>query len=203
MKREKIDLKDDLVITKENVQTIGEKIAICAVQNAKRFAYGSLDKLYKDLVYDINHKIQSNEIFTDGYDIAQEAICYLCNFLGHKLGEVCVKNIHGKYDCIRLACYKYLYCYLRKQKKSILDELSFELYQKTVEQKAIKQVAPDYSKIFQMIKSTNLTNEESQILLYLANGTTAKDTIEFVNICERTYYKRKESIRQKLVNFYQ
>lgn len=37
---EKVDLGDNVVITKENVKTSGEKIALCATKNARRFAFG-------------------------------------------------------------------------------------------------------------------------------------------------------------------
>jgi hypothetical protein len=201
MKREKIDLKDDLVITKENVQIIGQKIAVCAVQNAKRFAYGSLDKLYRDLVYDINHKIQSDEIFTDGYDIAQESICYLCNFIGHKLGEVCVKNIHGKYDCIRLACYKHLYCYLRKQKKHILDEdsLEFEELNKIPVAFELDKEQEDFSKVNQTIRKLELTPDEFKVLVCAFNQMKLQDIADALGICRNTVINRKRIIREKYV----
>ena len=123
-----VSLKDETIITEENVQILGERIAVYAVQSAKQFAYGSLNRLYKGLIRDINYDLTLTQHFTDGYDIAQEAICYLCNFLGHKLGEVCVPNIHNGIDSIKLGCYKHLYNYLRKQKKHIQTEENIERY---------------------------------------------------------------------------
>lgn len=110
---EKIDLGDNVVITKENVKSLREKIALFATKNARRFAFGQIDNLYAKLQHDIFYK----NSFSDGYDIAQEAICFLCSYIGHKLGEVCVPNIHKKLDCIRLSCYKHIYTYLRKKRK--------------------------------------------------------------------------------------
>ena len=119
MKRKFISLDDETIITQENVQIIGEKIAVCAIKHAQRFAYGTLNSLYNGLIRDISYNLTLEQHFSDGYDIAQEAICYLCNFFGHKLGEICIPNIHKKLDSIRMGCFKHLYNYLRKQKKHI------------------------------------------------------------------------------------
>src|SRR5574344_1062449 len=62
---------------------------------------------------------QENQVQTSE---PQEAICFLCSFIGHKLGEICVPNIHKKLDCIRLACYKHIYTYLRKERKVMEQE---------------------------------------------------------------------------------
>ena len=48
---EKIDLSDNVVIAKENVKILGEKIALCATKNARRFAFGQIDNLYAKLTY--------------------------------------------------------------------------------------------------------------------------------------------------------
>ena len=69
-----VSLKDETIITEENVQILGERIAVYAVQSAKQFAYGSLNNLYKGLIRDINYNLQLSQHFTDGYDIAQSVI---------------------------------------------------------------------------------------------------------------------------------
>lgn len=199
-KRKCISLEDSLVITLDNVQTIGEKIAVCAVKNAKRFAYGSLDKLYKGLIHNISCNLSIDEHFTDGYDIAQEAICYLCQFIGHKLGEVCIPNIHKGLDCIRLGCYKHLYCYLRKQKKHIQDEedIGWYLNKDLLEYKE----SSSYTKVFQIIKALDLTEQEKAIVLYMADGITYNKMAEFMHACIKTIRKRRMQIKEKYIAYY-
>ena len=196
-KRKCISLEDSLVITLDNVQTIGEKIAVCAVKDAKRFAYGSLDNLYKGLIHNISCNLSIDEHFTDGYDIAQEAICYLCQFIGHRLGEVCIPNIHKGLDCIRLGCYKHLYTYLRKQKKHIQDEEDIEWYlnKDLLEYKE----SPSYTKVFKIIRDLNLNKQETTIVLYMADGITYNKMAEFMHACIKTIRKRRMQIKKNIL----
>ena len=199
-KRKSISLDDSLVITLDNVQTIGEKIAVCAVKNAKRFSNGALDRLYKGLVHNISCNLRIDEQFSDGYDIAQEAICYLCHFIGHQLGEVCVPNIHKGLDCIRLGCYKHLYAYLRQQRKHIQDEEDIELY---LNKNILKQEkTPNYNKVIKIIKTINLNEQETDIALYLAGGVSIIKIAEFTNVCKKTIYKKKAIIKAKYLSIF-
>jgi DNA-binding CsgD family transcriptional regulator len=191
MKKEKISLKDSVIITKDNVKQLGEKIAICAVKNAKRFAYGSLDNLYQKLQHDIFYK----NTYSDGYDIAQEAICFLCSYIGHELGEICIPNIHKKMDCIRMGCYKHLYCYLRKERK-ILEQEDIE--------NTIVKVNPDvlaepenYTNVKKIIQRLNLTQGELEVLKCFYNQMTYKNIKEFLHIDTRTIARRRHRIQAK------
>ena len=68
------------------------------------------------MLYDIYHKKSANSTYSDGYDIVQESICFLCNYIGKSLGEIVQKSKHGKgYDTLRNACYKHIHEYLRRQ----------------------------------------------------------------------------------------
>ena len=66
-------------ITNENVQHIGECIALSAIKKMMRFAHHprSLDKLYAGLVEDIYGNRGYNAAFGDGYGLASMLICFL------------------------------------------------------------------------------------------------------------------------------
>jgi len=55
MKKETISLKNDVVITKDNVMILGEIIAVRAVQLKKKFESRNLEKLQRGMLYDIYH----------------------------------------------------------------------------------------------------------------------------------------------------
>ena len=59
---------ENVRITDENVQHIGECIALSAIKKMMRFAHHprSLDKLYAGLVEDIYHTKGYNPTFSDG-----------------------------------------------------------------------------------------------------------------------------------------
>ena len=73
-------INENVKITEENVQHIGECIALSAIKKMMRFAHRprSQDKLYTGLVEDIYHNKGNNTTFSDGYDLASEVICFLC-----------------------------------------------------------------------------------------------------------------------------
>ena len=203
MKRKFISLDDETIITKENVQIIGEKIAVCAIKHAQRFAYGTLDSLYKGLLRDISYNLTLEQHFSDGYDIAQEAICYLCNFFGHKLGEICIPNIHKKLDSIRMGCFKHLYNYLRKQKKHIQTEENLDdyIYMNLEKYKKYNET-PSYNAVDKIINNLNLTEQERMIAFYISSGVPLVKIAEFINLSLRTIRRRKVQIIQKYMQIY-
>ena len=62
------------------------------------------EKLYRGLIKDKHRSHDPADIFSDGYDVAQTAICFLCNFL-KKRPRIYVKQIRkGNYHKTRLLC---------------------------------------------------------------------------------------------------
>ena len=88
---------ENVRITENNVQHIGECIALSAIKKMMRFAHhpSSLDKLYAGLVEDIYHNKGYNTTFSDGYDLASEVICFLCHYIGHNLDDLACQNRNG------------------------------------------------------------------------------------------------------------
>ncbi|MDR1093356.1 MAG: hypothetical protein LBL66_04330, partial [Clostridiales bacterium] len=81
-------LSKDGVITAENVRRKGEYTAICAVKGrlgyeASRF----MQETYRNLIRDMDHFDDKGYALTDSYDIAQEAIGFLCGYIGRKLTD--------------------------------------------------------------------------------------------------------------------
>lgn len=52
--------------------------------------------------------------FSNAYDIAQEAMLFLCQHIGEKLGDICITK-YGKTTTIRSACFRCADNYLQKQ----------------------------------------------------------------------------------------
>ena len=94
-----ISLKDDTVITEDNIQNLGEAIALKALKGSLRYAYGHLDYLYQEMINEL-YRRNTTDNYSDAYDIVQETVFFLCNYLGHKLGELCGEMT------IRLTCFK-------------------------------------------------------------------------------------------------
>ena len=89
-------------ISFDNVQQIGELITLKAIRVQSAYAQSSLHWLYVALVKDLNRSNEPTHTFSDAYDIVQDTIFFLCNFIGKKLDDVyTVKN--GKIITIRKA----------------------------------------------------------------------------------------------------
>ena len=107
-------LDNDVVISAENIQKIGEVIALTCIKTVIVRSGKELHYLYKGLLEDLNRSKDDLSPFSIAYDIAQEATLFLCQYIGEKLGDICITK-YGKPTTIRSACYRCADNYLQKQ----------------------------------------------------------------------------------------
>ena len=93
-------------ISADNVKLMGEMIALQALRTVKKFDMKVADRLYIGLIKDLHHMGEVDYIVSDGYDVAQTAICFLYQFVGHSVQEIYGKDRKGKEITIKLACYR-------------------------------------------------------------------------------------------------
>ena len=93
-------------ISEDNVKLMGEMIALQALRTVKKYDFRIADKLYIGLIKDLHHMNEVGYIVSDGYDVAQTAICFLYPFVGRKVSEIYGKDRRGKEITIKLACYR-------------------------------------------------------------------------------------------------
>ena len=115
-------------ITENNVQHIGECIALSAIKKMMRFARHprSLDKLYTGLVEDIYGNQGYNTTFSDGYDLASEVICFIWHYISHNLDDLACQNRKGELLTVRFACYRHALRYIEKEYLSGYKTISIE-----------------------------------------------------------------------------
>ena len=119
-------LFNNTTITAENVKDFGEFIAITAVKKALIYSGDYLFELYTGLVHDIFDYKDASENYSIGYDIAQTAICFLCEHLGKGLEEEFEIDKHGRSIVIRQACYKKVYKFIDQYRNHIHNTKSLE-----------------------------------------------------------------------------
>ena len=91
-------------ISFENVQLMGEMITLKTLRGRYAYSRQGLDWLYVGLVKDLNRSNDTEHVFSDAYDFVQNAVCFLCEFVGKKLTDVyTVKN--GREITIKQATY--------------------------------------------------------------------------------------------------
>ena len=95
-------------ISFENVQQIGELITLKCLRGYCAYSRRNFEHLYTGYVRDLNRRNNPTHTFSDAYDLAQNAICFLCEFIGKELTNVyTIKN--GKVITIKQATYNRLF----------------------------------------------------------------------------------------------
>ena len=190
----KVQLADNTVISQENILDLGKAIALKAVKVSLRYAYGNLNYLLKDIIKDLYHH-NTMDTYSDGFDVVQETVCVLCNFIGCQLG----KNINGL--TIRNYCFKKIYAFIRKQLKANFNETDDEILPYIPARECLDKEPIDYTKAKEIIKTVTTTQLERQILSYFYYGVTVNNIAEFLDISTDKVYKRRRKFKDRLASY--
>ena len=188
-------------ISKENVKLMGEMIALQTLRTLKKYDWKIADKYYIGLIKDLHHMGEVDYIVSDGYDVAQTAICFLYQFIGRKVSNIYGKDRRGKEITIKLACYREvdgeLMRYRRKMEKtSYIDFTSYKALPMDPVN-CFEHEQTDYSKYDVLLESLHITELELAILNCYMNGMRQSEVCAELNIGRGTINHRKASIRQR------
>ena len=206
VKKKKGILDDNTVITLGNIEKLSQCFALSALKGIKRYAYSAtpkVERLQSLLKQDICHH-KKLDTYSDAYDLVQEASLFLCKFIGHKLGELCInsKSKSGKIDNLKNACLRVLQVYLRKELKfhnNIVDENEcFEL----IDERPMIPEKPDYTKVKEILSKIIQSKLEYQIFEYYYNGVEPKLIAEFLGISVDRVYRRRRKFKDRYAMYY-
>ena len=189
------------VISPDNVKLMGEMIALQSFRNVKKYDLEVADKLYIGLIKDLHHMNEVRYTVSDGYDYAQTAICFLCQFMGRCVDEIYGKDKKGKDVTIRTACYRevdlHLMRYRRKAQKT--EYIDFEDYKALPADPAdcFERKEENYEKADALVKALNLSELELAILECYINGMVQGEVCTVLGIGRGCINHRKASIRKR------
>ena len=188
-------------ISKENVKLMGEMIALQTLRTLKKYDWKIADKYYIGLIKDLHHMGEVDYIVSDGYDVAQTAICFLYQFIGRKVSDIYGKDRRGKEITIKLACYREvdneLMRYRRKMEKtSYIDFTSYKALPMDPVN-CFEHGQTDYSKYDVLLEALQITELELAILNCYMNGMRQSEVCAELGIGRGTINHRKASIRQR------
>lgn len=191
-------LDNDRVISAENVQCMGEVIALCVVKTVMVRGGKDLHNLYKGLLHDVNRSENDMSRYSDGYDIAQEAILFLCQHIGERLDEVYVTKT-GRKITIKQACFSVADRYLAKNYVApMLNTTSLNEQIATKPETILdEEQKNDYTAFDGLISKMYLTAVEQETLSILMAGFTMLQIGEILNVNRTTIWRRQNSIRKK------
>lgn len=200
------------IITADNVQTMGERIAVralktCYQKGGQPFIYA----LYCGLVADITENKKTGAPLSDGYDIAQTACAYLCEYIGKGLHD---KTADGQTDkdgnpvTILRACFRAVNRYIMGERQheykrlyvDEIDEKGNALYYEIPEFWDIP-TATDYKTVTAKIAEMKLSMNEKRVLTYRLRGVSLEGIARIIGADKRnvtTYLQRIRTKAQKI-----
>ena len=197
-------------ISSENVKLMGEMIALQALRTVKKFDMKVADKLYIGLIKDLHHMGEIDYIVSDGYDVAQTAICFLYQFIGHTAHEIYGKDRKGKEITIKLACYREVDHFIdglrnrTDRRGTIVESIDFTDYKALPMDpvNCFEHEQTDYTKADELAEALQLSALEIAILNCYMNGMRQGEVCAELGIGRGTINHRKASIRQRYYNLY-
>lgn len=192
-------------ISKENVKLMGEMIALQALRTVKKFDRKVADRLYIGLIKDLHHMNETGYIVSDGYDVAQTAICFLCQFFGRRVSEIYGKDRKGKEISIKLACYREVNHFIDglrnrpDRRGTIVESIDFTDYKALPMDpvNCFEHEQTDYTKYDEIIEALRLSELELAILNCYMNGMVQSQVCAELGIGRGRINSRKASIRQR------
>ena len=184
-------------ISFENVQLMSEMITLKTLRGRYAYSRQGLDWLYVGLVKDLNRSNDADHVFSDAYDFVQNAVCFLCEFVGKKLTDVyMVKN--GQEITIKHATYMLVGRYIDRMRRHIARHCDLE---NTDAQNISVEIdyyeEKDYTKVDNKIERLGLKPRDRTVLDCYMAGMTCNEIAEFLDISRITVWRRRTRAQVK------
>ena len=189
------------IITKDNIQDYAERMAVCATRGLARImGKYQIHKLHASLIKDLKHKNDIGYIISDGYDIVQEAICFLYEHLGERLDDRTCKGYHGEVITLKTACYRHLGNYIQRRKRESEKNNSLEAFEYNepyTEDIVYSDIRNQEKEVDDIIERMNLSAEEKETLLCYMAGMGYVETAKHFSVQLTTIWYRRQRIQRK------
>lgn len=192
-------------ISKDNVKLMGEMIALQALRTVKKFDMKVADRLYIGLIKDLHHMGEIDYIVSDGYDVAQTAICFLYQYVGHSVHEIYGKDRKGKEITIKLACYREVDRFINLLRNrpdrcgTVVESIDFTDYKALPMDpvNCFEKEQDDYSKADALMDAMHLTEKEREMLEYYMSGWKRSEIAKILCVTKSCIDYCKLRIRYK------
>ncbi len=191
-------LGDDVVITADNIKKIGELIALLTIRTVMCRSGKDLYRLYDGLIKDCNKSNDSLVEYSNGYDIAQTAMLFLCEHIGKRLGGN-YTTTRGNVISIKQACFRFVDRYLNKQytrhlmHTTAIDEAATASTITFIDDESNN----DYIDVGALIERMHLTQGEYDVLCAYMSGLSNIEIAKLLNVNRTTIWRRKNSFCEK------
>ena len=183
-------------ISFENVQQMGELITLKTLRGRYAYARQALEWLYVGFVKDLNRNNDSHHVFSDAYDLAQTAICFLCEFIGKSLNDVyMIKN--GQEITIKRATYLLVGRTIDRMRRYMSRSRDINDYTEELSVEIDNYEEKDYTEVDNKIELLNLKPRDRAVLDCYMAGMTCNEIAEFLDIDRITVWRRRTRAQVK------
>ena len=183
-------------ISFENVQLMAEMITLKTLRSYFAYSRQGLNWLYVGLVKDLNRGNDSEHVFSDAYDLVQNAICFLCEFVGKSLNDVyTVKN--GKIITIKQATYSLVGRSIDRMSRHITRHCDINEYTEELSVEIDHYEEKDYTEVDNTIERLGLKPRDRVVLDCYMAGMTCNEIAEFLDISRITVWRRRTRAQVK------
>ncbi len=183
-------------ISFENVQQMGELITLKCLRGYCAYSRQNFEKLYAGYVRDLNRRNNPTHIFSDAYDFAQTAICFLCEFIGKELTDVyAIKN--GKVITIKHAVYNLVSRQVDRMRRHNRRACDIDNYAEALSVEIDHYEEKDYTEVDNKIELLNLKPRDRVVLDCYMARMTCVEIAEFLDIDRVTVWRRRQRTQVK------
>ena len=183
-------------ISFENIQLMGEMITLKTLRGYFAYSRQGLDWLYVGLVKDLNRNNDSNHVFSDAYDFVQNAVCFLCEFVGKKLTDVyTIKN--GQEITIKQATYSLVNRLIDRMRRHLDRSCNIELCSEELSVEIDYYAEKDYTDVDKKFERLGLKPRDRTVLDCYMAGMTCNEIAEFLDISRITVWRRRTRAQVK------
>ena len=184
------------IISFENVQPMGEMITLKTLRGYCAYSRQNFEKLYTSYVRDLNQRNNPTHTFSDAYDLAQTAICFLCEFIGKELTDVyMVKN--SKIITIKQAVYNLVSRHVDRMCKHNKRSCNIDYYAEELSVEIDHYEEKDFTEVDNKIELLNLKPRDRVVLDCYMAGMTCCEIAEFLDISRITVWRRRQRAQVK------
>ena len=183
-------------ISFENVQLMAEMITLKTLRSYFAYSRSGLNWLYVGLVKDLNRGNDSEHVFSDAYDFVQNAVCFLCEFVGKKLTDVyMIKN--GREITIKQATYSLVSRSIDRMSRHITRHCDINEYTEELSVEIDHYEEKDYTEVDNTIERLDLKPRDRVVLDCYMAGMTCNEIAEFLDISRITVWRRRTHAQVK------
>ena len=184
------------IISFENVQQMGEMIALKTLRGRYTYARYALEWLYVGLVKDLNRGNDAHHVFSDAYDLVQTAVCFLCEFVGRSLNDVyMIKN--GQEITIKKATYLLVGRTIDRMRRYMSRSRDINDYTEELSVEIDHYEEKDYTEVDNKIELLNLKPRDRAVLDCYMAGMTCNEIADFLDIDRITVWRRRTRAQVK------